>query len=230
LATDGGIDQRDAADDRQATRHRKGSSMTGAQREIYAAATTAQAHLLKNVLERQGIRAFIANEALQIAEGKLPMGTPTAPRVLVAECDAEEARQIAISFDRSSRESADVDDEDATPSGRPWPRCPSCSRPRHTSCPYCGTAGANFQPGYAPAPESATRAMLVLCGTCDEPFEPEFTARCEWCGYRFADGRELPVPRWSESEMSWRAWIVILGLLAVLAGALALFGYIAPRT
>ena len=164
--------------------------MAESQREIYVAATTAQAHLLKNVLERQGITAFIANEALQIAEGKLPMGTPTAPRVLVAESDAEEARQIAISFDRSSGESADadIDDADVAPPDRPWPLCPSCGRPRHTSCPYCGTAGANFPLGYAQQ-DSATRAMLVLCGTCDEPFEPEFTARCEWCGYRFSDAQ-----------------------------------------
>jgi hypothetical protein len=204
--------------------------MAEPQREIYVAATTAQAYLLKNLLERQGITAFIANEALQIAEGRLPMGTPTAPRVLVAESDAEEARQIAMSFDHSSHKSADVDDEDAASPGRPWPLCPSCGRPRHTSCPYCGTAGANFPLGYAPPPESAARAMLVLCVTCDEPFEPDFAARCEWCGYRFANGRELPVPRRSESEMSSRAWIVILGILAVLAGVLALFGYIAPRT
>ena len=201
--------------------------MAEAQREIYVAATTAQAYLLKNVLERQGITAFIANEALQIADGKLPMGSPTAPRVLVAESDAEAAREIAASFDRSDGESADMDDDDVAPPDQPWPRCPSCRRPRHTSCPYCGTAGANFQLGYAP-PGSAPN-LLVVCGTCDEPFEPEFSARCEWCGYRFADGRELPVPAWSESEMTSRAWIVIAGIVAVLAGAYALFAYIAPR-
>ena len=168
--------------------------MADAQREIYVAATTAQAHLLKNVLERQGITAFIANEALQIAEGKFPMGIPTAPRVLVAESDAEEARQIAISFDESSRGSADVDEEETDAPGQLWPLCPSCNRPRHTSCPFCGTAGANFQLAFVPSPALETRAMLVLCRTCDEPFEPEFNARCEWCGHRFADGSELPTP------------------------------------
>jgi hypothetical protein len=72
--------------------------------------------------------------------------------------------------------------------------------------------------------------MLVLCGTCDEPFQPEFIARCEWCGYRFADGRELSIPSRAESEMNSRAWIVIFGIVTVLAGALALFAYIAPRS
>ena len=53
--------------------------MADAQREIYVAATTAQAHLLKNVLERQGITAFIANEPLQIAEGKFRWEYPRLP-------------------------------------------------------------------------------------------------------------------------------------------------------
>ena len=204
--------------------------MADAQREIYVAATTAQAHLLKNVLERQGITAFIANEPLQIAEGKFPMGIPTAPRVLVAESDADEARQIAISFDESSRGSPEVEEEEEDAPGRTWPLCPGCKRPRHTSCPVCGTAGANFPLAFVPSPAIETRALLVLCGTCDEPFEPEFTARCEWCGHRFADGRELPTPEWAESEMSSRAWVVIVGIVAVVIGAIALFAYITPRS
>jgi rubrerythrin len=203
--------------------------MADTQREIYVAATTAQAHLLKNVLERQGIRAFIANESLQIAEGKFPMGIPTAPRILVAESDAEEARQIAISFDESSRGSPPTDEEAADAPGRHWPQCPSCNRPRHTSCPYCGTAGANFPLAFVPSPALETRAMLVLCGTCDEPFEPQFNLRCEWCGHRFADGSELPTPEWVESEMTSRAWIALVGIVAVVIGAIALFAYIAPR-
>jgi hypothetical protein len=50
--------------------------MADVQREIYIAATTAQAHLLKNILERQGITAFIANEGLQIAEGQIANWQP----------------------------------------------------------------------------------------------------------------------------------------------------------
>ena len=204
--------------------------MADTQREIYVAATTAQAHLLKNVLERQGITAFISNEALQIAEGKFPMGIPTAPRVLVAESDADEARQIAISFDESSRGPSEVDEEEeADAAGRTWPLCPSCNRPRHTSCPYCGTAGASFPLAFGPSPALDSRALLVLCKTCDEPFEPEFHLLCEWCGHRFADGSELPTPEWVESEMSSRAWIVLAGIVAVVIGAIALFAYIAPR-
>jgi len=70
--------------------------------------------------------------------------------------------------------------------------------------------------------------MLVLCRTCDEPFEAEFAARCEWCGYRFAEGKELPVPDWVESEMNPGAWILLVVLVAVSLGAIALFAYIAP--
>jgi hypothetical protein len=202
--------------------------MADTQREVYIAATTAQAHLLKNLLERQGITAFIANESLQIAEGKLPMGLATAPRILVAESDAAEARQIAISFDESSRSLPD-DDEESDGPDRPWPRCPACHRPRHTSCPFCGTAGASFPLAFVPPPALENRAMLVLCGTCDEPFEPQFNLHCEWCGHRFADGHDLPTPTWTESDLTPQAWIVLVGMVAVVIGAIALFAYIAPR-
>jgi hypothetical protein len=33
---------------------------------------------------------------------------------------------------------------------------------------------------------------MVLCPTCDEPFEPVYLARCEWCGHDFPDGIAPP--------------------------------------
>ncbi len=82
-----------------------------------------------------------------------------------------------------------------------WPTCRHCRRPRQTSCPICQTAGNQFPEAFLPdrentAPEVASEParLYVLCPTCDEPFAPQFLARCEWCGHRFRDGRETPPP------------------------------------
>ena len=73
-------------------------------------------------------------------------------------------------------------------------------------------------------PARAERKLLVLCPTCDEPFRPEFPARCEWCGHRFADGRESRRPRPSSTspfeDMNPRVWIVIGGLVVLLVATL----------
>jgi hypothetical protein len=210
------------------------------QRVIYVAASTQQAHLLKNALLEQGIRAFVSNDPLQVIAGKVPSGLPTAPRVVVGESEAEEARQIALDFERTWREPNPRDEletQDAAEQDEPWPLCPSCHRPRHTSCPVCGTAGTSFPRGFLPpgAAQAAERLAgvssprLLLCGICDEPFVPQFAAQCEWCGHRFADGRQLPlaiVP--DDLEMNERAWIVVAGLAILLVGVLALCIYITP--
>lgn len=61
---------------------------------IYVAAGAEQAHLLANALRDRGIKAFVTNDGLQL--GGLPFGLSTAPRVVVPESDAMEARRIAL--------------------------------------------------------------------------------------------------------------------------------------
>jgi hypothetical protein len=212
---------------------------------IYIAATPEQAHLLKNALEERGIFSYLTNEQLQFALGDLPIGLPTAVRVVVQEHDAQEARRIALDFEEVMRHNlAGTEPDDSNQQDQvehpaaPWPTCPDCRRPRHTSCPVCGTAGTKFKPGFSPPetdPADGTLAAgdlprpLVLCPTCDEPFTPEFLARCEWCGHPFADGRpSQPPPTVSaDSEFNARVGIVIAGLAAVLVAAVAYFLYIA---
>jgi len=220
--------------------------MKNSHKVIYVASGTEQAHMLKDALLQQGIFAYVSNDALQVGVGDLPAGLPTAPRVVVEEQDAEEARQIALEFDAAMREAAHFeDDEDELEAEREeaarWPQCPHCNRPRHTSCPICGTAGTSFQEAYFPPQEpaagtvatSAGHELLVLCPICDEPFAPQFPARCEWCGHRFRDGQELPAPKlpYDALEISPRAWVVFFGIVGLAAGVLALFAYVAhtPR-
>jgi hypothetical protein len=131
----------------------------------------------------------------------------------------------------AAAEMVETDDEPNTPTA-PWPTCPDCSRRRLTSCPVCETAGTGFPRAFMPERRdeggvSSPENLFVLCTICDEPFVPEFPAHCEWCGHRFADGRELPPRQASELEMDSRAWIVIVGLVAVLAAMAMSFLYIA---
>jgi hypothetical protein len=129
-----------------------------------------------------------------------------------------------------------VDDEEEADDAA-WPKCPSCSRPRHTTCPVCQTAGSDFIPAFDPVGpdnegEPDQQHALVICPTCDEPFRPVYLKRCEWCGYRFADGRDLPpTPLFTSpfAEMNARVWFVLVGILLSIGGVIGLLGWIASQ-
>lgn len=132
----------------------------------------------------------------------------------------------------------DIDDDETEEVGD-WPACPHCNRPRLTSCPVCETAGTRFPRAYMPADVSEDDGedepadkLRVICSTCDEPFTPVFPARCEWCGHRFRDGRELPEPDHYTSpfeEMNPRVWLVLALLVGMVGGTIALFASIASK-
>jgi len=282
---------------------------------IYRAANLEQAHLLKNLLQEQGIEAQVTNAMLQQAGGDLPLGGPIEPRLVVDASDAAPARRIALEFDQvvAGRQRLGSSSTDSPPvrkfhsvfkascyvlawfmvfriaaratAGTPlsevpriavwtsfiactmyllwrrlrskshaaeysaaeileaedaavappdaWPTCPDCSRRRRTSCPVCETAGTDFARAFMPgppegyaAPAGASEKLLVICPLCDEPFAPEFSARCEWCGHKFADGRELP-PASQPLEVNARVWFVVAGLALVATAVTAFFFYIA---
>ena len=67
--------------------------------EIFRAANSQHAQMLRQMLEERGIKAYIVNEALQTAGGDLPLGWTAAPRILVGEEDAVKGRLIAEQFD-----------------------------------------------------------------------------------------------------------------------------------
>ncbi|MBA3950214.1 MAG: DUF2007 domain-containing protein [Acidobacteria bacterium] len=68
--------------------------------EVYRAAHPAQAHLLRGLLESEGIEAVVIGEFGFNVRGEAPITEDTLPRVCVVnEADAERARAIAVSFD-----------------------------------------------------------------------------------------------------------------------------------
>lgn len=69
--------------------------------EIYRAAHPAQAHLLRGLLEAEGIEAVVIGEFGFNVRGEAPITTETLPRVCVINAeDAARARELAVSFDR----------------------------------------------------------------------------------------------------------------------------------
>ena len=150
--------------------------MSDNQKVIYAARTSQEAHLLRNLLVEEGIKAVVVNAMLEHGGIDL-VGWATLARVVVTDDDALKARQIAMKFDRKGVEAAAAaqaaeqpPDAEAAPTViNEWPRCPECDAPRSTKCPICGTAGSDFAPvdmgfTWVPDPDDAAAAASCSCG------------------------------------------------------------------
>lgn len=69
--------------------------------EIYRAEHPVQAHLLRGLLEAEGIAAEVVGEYAFNVRGEAPLTTETLPRVAVLnESDVPRAREIAAAFDQ----------------------------------------------------------------------------------------------------------------------------------
>ena len=68
--------------------------------EVYRTQNGPQAHLLAMALSDEGIHAVVEGGPLQDGVGELPFGWSTAPRLLVAEADAQRARAILLRLER----------------------------------------------------------------------------------------------------------------------------------
>ncbi|MBN2477125.1 MAG: DUF2007 domain-containing protein [Pirellulales bacterium] len=147
--------------------------MSDRQMVIYAARTSQDAHMLRNLLTEAGIRAVVVNDLLEQGSGVDIVGWPTLARVVVSEDDAPQARQIAMKHDRRGAAAAaegrveQPEAEVAPAASRPWPECPECQARRLTKCPICGTAGTNFAPvdmGFVWVPDADFAAAGASCG------------------------------------------------------------------
>jgi hypothetical protein len=196
--------------------------------EIFRAANSQHAQMLKGMLEERGIKAYIVNESLQTAGGDLPLGWTAAPRILVAEEDAVKGRIIAEQFDAVLRDGKAVEMEDfeiADADWPDWPLCPGCQQRREVLCNICGSRGSKF--ALADLVEENGRAQVLLhCDSCDDHFRPQFFRICHHCGHDFGNGvdpepvqQELRLP-----ENTLRTWIVLIGLV-VFAGVIGAYLY-----
>lgn len=70
--------------------------------EVYRAKDSLQAHLLRSILEEEGIPALVDGDMLQGAVGELPAGWASAPRIMVEERNATQARALLERWESSS--------------------------------------------------------------------------------------------------------------------------------
>ena len=198
--------------------------MSDQQVVIYRAANLQQAYVLKNLLEGEQIQATIWNEAIQGALGELPVGTSTAPQVVVRQQDADIARQIALAFD-GARDYAGpqvIDAEDA------WPHCPTCNSPRMATCPGCDNMSANFEAAFHPAGfddvpseddgSGDGEVIRHVCPVCAEPVVAVRHRYCTECGHDYGDGVVVELPPDDVGEGNpFRTFTLFAGLCVLAA-------------
>ena len=194
---------------------------------IFTAATPVQARMLQNLLDDEGIQAYLVNDALQAAVGEVPFGWTTAVRVAVSSAHAEHARSIAEDFEgRLSQQPAGGIAETSDAVATLWPTCPACRRPRTAVCQWCGTSGTRF-PSADPEPAEAADQIPAerwLCPTCDEPLEGRFLRWCEWCNHDFGTGVHAPAPVLNDVESNSNPRLMYTGLaLAALVILLVIY-------
>ena len=197
------------------------SPMADRPTEIYRAANSQHAQMLRGMLEERGITAYIVNEALQTAGGDLPLGWTAAPRILVAEEDAAKGRIIAEQFDAILRDGRHITTEEfevADTDWTDWPLCPGCQQRREVLCSVCGSRGSKFALADLVEEQGHTQ-VLLFCDTCDDHFRPQFFRICHHCGHDFGSGIESePVqPELRVPENTRRTWLVAVVLLAIAA-------------
>ncbi|HEY1600067.1 MAG TPA: DUF2007 domain-containing protein [Pirellulales bacterium] len=212
---------------------------------VFADARPGLAYMVRNRLTEAGIKSYIDNEALRYGANELlPAVIP--PRVFVSADDAEAARHIVAEFKieenepssepsnaeigkcptivADSRQGMSINHHDCEDQVRP--SCPQCGHGRMTVCPYCETASADFSTADEPPAASGERAgRLLLCHTCDEPFEPTYYRRCEWCGHDFGSGKELATKTVVE-YLNDRVIVAMMGLTIAVLVILVYFGTI----
>lgn len=195
---------------------------------IYHTRQVHVAHMLKHLLDEYGIAASVpAISAVDEIE------SPT--QVYVYEKDVEVATRIADAFDRhviSRRDEARDDGGDETDDDFyfwiDWPKCPECKALRQTRCDFCQTSGTDFLLADAPPVLAGDEVnvsdldydVLLMCHTCDEPFEPVFYRNCQWCSHEFADGYANDEHQTAPIEWTSRTIAVTVGLLATAAAML----------
>ncbi|HEY2413977.1 MAG TPA: DUF2007 domain-containing protein [Pirellulaceae bacterium] len=197
---------------------------------IYSADNPQQAHLLRSLLEDEGIQAWVVNDAIQIAGGELPIGWRAAAKVVVKDEQAAAAREFAEAFDHkaqqhffepSAQPDDSADDNSLTPQSA-WPVCPTCNEPRSARCPICGESGVNFPAAYSDS-DHQNHQPLFLCPSCDDPISPEWYRLCARCSHDFGAGLEIKKTEPAGVGLTVRTLIVLVALLWLVAAIAAYF-------
>lgn len=109
--------------------------------QVYSAEHPTEAHMVKGILEAQGISCEVRGEVLFGSRGELPVTPETAPSVwIIEEGRYEEARRIVLQYEKRRREN--------TPTGKSW-SCSSCGEKLEDQFTHCWKCG---MPRHVPPP------------------------------------------------------------------------------
>lgn len=104
-------------------------------KKIYIAKNPVDAHLLKGVLESEGVRTVVQGEFLWSARGEVPITSETSPSVwVVNDADYEKAMEAVKELQTSEGISGSQNEE--------W-KCDNCDEINEgpfTECWHCGTS------------------------------------------------------------------------------------------
>lgn len=107
-------------------------------KKVYTAKNPADAHLLKALLEGEGIQADVIGEFLYNCRGEVPITRDTLPSVwVVDDSDCEKAEEIIRQYG--------LTENGARHDGEDW-KCPGCGETNEgpfTDCWQCGRSRPN---------------------------------------------------------------------------------------
>lgn len=194
---------------------------------VYTTSSLHVAHMLQQILQDYGISSSVPRTT----------GVDTPFEDLAVLVHADElplATRIASAFDKhilNKQGEEETEDDDEFYFWLEWPTCPKCKSPRQTKCQFCQTAGTDFVLADAPPmlvdadskdaipEEDLEYDLMLMCHTCDEPFEPVFYRHCQWCEHEFSDGF-APELEPTDSEWTKRTIAVVVALVAVVVATM----------
>jgi len=92
---------------------------------IYRAANSSEAHVLKHLIEAQGIKVTIFGESLSGAVGELPADV-LQPELKILDKDSEPAKKIIADYESRLSQKSEVQ----------W-KCSNCGEENHGSFEFC---------------------------------------------------------------------------------------------
>lgn len=102
--------------------------------KVYTALNPADAHLVKGILESNGMACEVTGEALFNLMGEIPLGPETFPAVwIMDESRFDEARKIVLEYQNQSASSPEDDER--------W-TCPACGEESEGQFAKCWNCGA----------------------------------------------------------------------------------------
>ncbi len=81
-------------------------------------------------------------------------------------------------------------------------------------------------PGAEQAHDDLPVPLMLLCPTCDEPFEPEHSRFCAWCEYDFGEGFDVEIETLPAEDLNPRVVAMIAVLVGVFVAAALYFAFV----